>query len=191
MAEKENAGKAGVVLGGAALVTAAIALVKNQAARAAPGGGVISLDEATMNLLMAMAQTSADLEDLVNQILGSLGVGENGGEGVTLNVQGYPPNTDGIIAGRVEIVAVNTPYGLPDIVVPDDMILQIKGWPMNAGLIYVAGMRTSATNINQIWPLLANEAIGYRAKNAKEIHVSGTVAGDFAVYTVEQRRLGY
>ncbi len=188
MAENNKAGKAGVVLGGAALVTAAIALVKRQAARAAPGeGGVLSLDQATMDLLMAMAQTTADLEDLVNQILGSLGVGE----GVTLNVQGYPPNTDGIISGRVEIVAVNRPYGLPDIVVPDDMILQIKGWPMNAGLIYVAGMRTSATNVNQIWPLLANEAIGYRIKNAKEIHISGTAAGDWAVYTVEQRRLGY
>ncbi len=188
MAENRNAGKAGVVLGGAALVTAAIALVKNQAARAAPGeAGVFSLDQATMNLLMAMAQTSADLEDLVNQILGSLG----GGEGVTLNVQGYPPNTEGIASGRVEIVAVNRPYQLPDIVVPDDMILQIKGWPMNAGLIYVAGMRTSATNINTIWPLLANEAIGYRVKNADAIYISGTAVGDWAVYTVETRRLGY
>jgi len=188
MAENRNAGKAGVVLGGAALVTAAIALVKNQAARAAPKNGeVFSLDQATMDLLVAMAQTSADLEELVNQIRSSLGVGE----GVTLQVQGYPPNADGIISGRVLIAAVNAPYQLPDIVIPDDMHIQIKGWPTNAGIIYVAGLRTSATNINQVWPLLANEAVGYREKNANSIFVSGTVAGDWAVYTVEQRRLGY
>ena len=186
MAQNRNAGKAGVVVGSAALIAAAIALIKDRQVKAAPGEQLI-LDEATLNLLMALAQSSADLEETVGQILASIG----GGEGVTLQVQGYPPNTEGIISGRVAIAAVGTPYQLPDIVVPDDMIFQVKGWPMNAGIIYVGGTRTSATNINQIWPLLANEAIGYRIKNADGLYVSGTAVGDFAVYTVEQRRLGY
>jgi len=180
MGEK-NAGKAGVVLGGAALVTAAIALAKQRVALAAEG--VITLDEATMNLLIAMAQTSADLEQLVERIIGSL----EGGE-VALTVQGYPPNTETITATRVLIAAVNTAYQLPDIVVPDDMNLQLKGWPTNAGIIYVGYSRATCININQVWPLLANEAIGYRVKNANAIFISGTVPGDWLAITVEQRR---
>jgi len=181
MAEK-NAGKTGIVLGGAALVASAIALAKQRVALAAPGGEV-TLDEATMNLLIAMAQSSADIEQLVDQILGSLGGGP-----VTLQVQGYPPNADTGVATRVGIAAVGVPYQLPDIVVPDDMILQLKGWPTNGGLILVGFSRSGCTNPNQVWPLLANEAIGYRVKNAKEISISGTALGDWCAITVEQRR---
>ena len=182
MGEK-NAGKAGVVLGGAALVTAAIALLKERPAYAAEG--TVTLDEATMSLLIAMAQTGADLEQLVQQIIGSL----EGGE-VTLTVQGYPTNTESIATTRLLIAALNTPYQLPDIVVPDDMELQLKGWPTNAGLIYVGNSRATCTNINSVWPLLANEAIGYRVKNANRIFVSGTVAGDWLAITVEKRKGG-
>lgn len=179
MAEK-NAGKAGVVLGGAALVTAAIALAKQRVALAAEG--VVTLDEATMNLLIAMAQTGADVELLVQQIIGSL----EGGE-VSLTVQGYPTNTESISATRLLIAALNTAYQLPWIVVPDDMELQLKGWPTNAGIIYVGNSRATCININQVWPLLANEAIGYRVKNADVIFVSGTVAGDWLAITAEKR----
>ena len=181
MAEK-NAGKAGIVLGGAALVASAIALAKQRVALAAPGGEV-TLDEATMTLIIALAQTSAETEDLVNRILASLG-----GSEVKLQVQGFPPNTETGVATRVGIAALATPYQLPDIVVPDDMNLQIKGWPLNGGMILVGFSRSGCTNINQVWPLLANEAIGYRIKNAQEIYISGTAVGDWCAITVEQRR---
>ena len=181
MAEK-NAGKAGIVLGGAALVASAIALAKQRVALAAPGGEV-TLDEATMTLIIALAQTSAETEDLVNRILASLG-----GSEVKLQVQGFPPNTETGVATQVGIAAAGTPYRLPDIVVPDDMILQLKGWPGNGGQIWVGFSRSGCTNINQIWPLLANEAIGYKIKNAHEICISGTAVGDWCAITVEQRR---
>ena len=181
MAEK-NAGKTGIVLGGAALVASAIALAKQKVALAAPGGEV-TLDEPTMKLLIAMAQSSADIGQLVEQILGSLGGGD-----VTLQVQGYPPNTETGVATRVGITAAGTPYQLPDIVVPDDMFLQLKGWPGNGGQIWVGFSRSGCTNINQVWPLLANESIGYKIKNAQEIYISGTGAGDWCAITVEQRR---
>lgn len=181
MAEKEKAGKAGLAVGISvtAAIAAAVALLKSREAKAAPPNGqgpidyTVALDNASLELLIAIAQSSEDIREVVAR-------------GVAV-----APNTEGLISGRVAIAAVNAPYALPDIVVPDDMFIQIKGWPTNAGIIYVAGMRSSATNINQVWPLLANEAIGYRVKNAKAIHISGTVAGDWAVYTVEQRRLGY
>jgi len=181
MAEK-NAGKVGVVLGSAAAVMAAIALAKDRVAQAAPNG-TITLDGATMQLLIAMAQTGADTTQLVDQILSSIK-----GQAITLNVQGYPDNTETIIATRVQIAALNTPYQLPWVVVPDGMALQIKGWPTNGGIIYVGSSRATCVSPNQTWPLLANEAVGYFVKNAEKLFISGTAVGDWAVITVEQRR---
>jgi len=187
MAETDKGTAIAAGIGGVALVTAAIALAQKRVAKAAPGGeGAISLDSETMQLLIAMAQTTADIEQLVDRILGSLG-GLGGSGGVNLQVQGYPPNTETITATRVQIVAINTFYELPDIVVPEGMVLQFKGWPTNAGLIYVGYSRATVVNINQVWPLLANEAIGYAVKNTDGIYISGTVAGDWCVMTVEQR----
>jgi len=184
MANERDAGKAALVVGSAAAIASAIALLRERRAKAAPGEGELALDDATMDLLIALAESSAALETTASDVLAAI-------KDMSLQVQGYPPNADGIISGRVLIGAVGRPYGLPDVVVPDDMFIQVKGWPTNAGIIYVAGQRTSATNINQVWPLLANEAVGYRVKNANLLFVSGTVAGDWAVFTVEQRRLGY
>jgi hypothetical protein len=181
MAESK-AGKVGAALGGAALVTAAIALANKRVAAASPEGGEVLLDNETMQLLIALAQTTADIEQLVAQIV-------SGFQGqTTLNVQGYPPNTESIIATRVQVRAVNTVYPLPDIVVPDDMILQLKGWPTNGGIIYIGNSQATANNINQVWPLLAQEAIGYKVKNARAIHFSGNAVGDWLAITVEQRR---
>lgn len=189
---KGNAGKAGIVLGGGALVAAAIALaVKRAAAQGAPVSGVLTLDDATMQLLIAMAQTSADIEQLLTNMLGQ--VGQPGQ--LNLQVAGYPPNTETMIATRVQIVALGRYYQLPDIAVPDGFILQVKGWPTNLGTVYVGNSQGTVTNINQVWSLLPNEAIGYGVKNAKELYVSGiappagaSIAGDWVVITVEQRR---
>lgn len=181
MAEK-NAGKAGIVIGGAAAVMAAIALAKERVALAAPNG-VITLDEVTMKLLIAMAETSADIEELVDLIASKLT-----GQDIDITVQGYPDNTESIIATRVQIAALATPYQLPVIVVPDGMALQIKGWPTNGGIIYVGSSRATCVSPNQAWPLLANEAVGYFVKNAEKLFISGTAIGDWAAITVEQRR---
>lgn len=181
MAENK-AGKAGVVLASAAAVMAAIALAKERVALAAPNG-TITLDNATMQLLIAMAQTGADTTQLVQQILSSIE-----GQAINLTVQGYPDNTELIIAHRVQIAALARPYQLPWVVVPDGMALQIKGWPTNGGIIYVGSSRATCVNLNQAWPLLANEAVGYFIKNADKLFISGTAIGDWAVITVEQRR---
>jgi len=188
-----NAGKAGVVLAGAALVASAISLAKNRIAKAAPGeNGPVTLDEETMQLLIAMAQTSAEIEQLVAQVLGM----EPGQPGqLSLQVAGYPPNTESMIATRVQVPVLGRHYRLPDIAVPDDFLLQLKGWPTNLGTLYVGNSQGTVTNINQVWPLLPNEAIGYRVKNARELYVAGiappagaSVIGDWLVITVEQGR---
>ena len=98
------------------------------------------------------------------------------------------PNASGIISGRLPIAATNTVYHFPSISVPDDMAFAIKAGPANGGLIYVGGSGPDVLSIETSYPLLPNEPITYRVKNAQSIYFSGTVLGDFVHYTVEQRR---
>jgi len=192
---ERNAG--GVVMGGAALVAAAIALAQKRV-QAAPiengESGLVTLNEETMQLLIAMAQTSADIEKLLTQALGALGEPSQPGQ-LNLQVAGYPPNTETMIATRVQIVALGRHYQLPDIAVPDGFMLQLKGWPTNLGTIYIGNAQGTVTNINQVWPLIPNEAVGYGVKNARELYVAGiappagaSIVGDWLGITVEQRR---
>ncbi|KKL08912.1 hypothetical protein LCGC14_2571120 [marine sediment metagenome] len=180
-----KSGKAGVVLGGAALVTAAIALAQKRA-QAAPGDGLLKLDEQTMALLIAMAQTTADIEQLVSQILGGLG-GDDGP--ISLQVKGWPPNAEGVRTFVVVCAVVNRAYEASDMVIPDGMSLVIKASPNNAvgSLIYVAKSPAESINPNSSWPLVQNESISYQVKNANAFHVSTNVANSVAVFTAEQR----
>lgn len=189
MTEK-NASKAGIVLGSAGLVAAAVVLLQKRAALASPGDA-ISLDKETTQLLIAMAQTSAEIATWLEQIGGQPG---QPGQ-LNLQVIGYPLNTKTIIAIRVQIAVLNRHYKLPDITVPDGFMLQLKGWPTNGGTVYVGYAEGMVTNINSVWPLLPNEAIGYGVQNAKELYVSGIappggagVVGDWVAITVEQGR---
>lgn len=188
MAEKDQTARGALVISTGAAIAAALAFLTRRKAIAAPAE-LVSLDEATMNLLIAIAKSSGDTYEKLGEVISAI----EGIPGVSISdikVQGYPPNADGIISGRIPMTIVNTPYRMPDVRIPDDFEVQIKGWPTNAGIIYVGGSEPAAVNINQAWPLLANEAIGYRVKNLNQVYVSGTVAGDFAAYTVEQRRGG-
>ncbi len=174
---ERNAGK---VLASAALLSSALALFQSRQAKAAEDGKTLPADAAALELLAAIAQSNVETAQFSAELL----------EATTDMALAVVPNADTIISTRVLIAAVLRAYNLPDIVVPDDMELQIKGWPTNAGIIYVGYSRATAFNIESAWPLLANEAIGYRIHNADEIWVSGTVAGDLAAITVEQRKGG-
>lgn len=191
--EKTSAAGAGLVLGGTATVLAAIALVKQNMAKAAPGD-TQAVNEAILELMIAMAGTNAEILTALQRITGG-GEGGPGGPGgsvgdlfANIRVQGFPDNTKSIIATRVPIAALLRAIQLPDIAIPNGHVLQIKGWPTNGGIIYVSDSRAGAINVNQAWPLLANEAIGYAVQNAEDLYISGTAIGDFAAITVEQRR---
>lgn len=100
----------------------------------------------------------------------------------------YPPNLVGIQAIRTPIVVAGVSQRLPYMEVPDGMALLIRAWWTNGGQIYVGGSDVEATNINQIWPLLQNEVVGYYVQNAEQIFISGTLAGDFVVITTERSK---
>ncbi len=163
--------KTALAVSATAAIAAAIALLKTRPATTAPSS-VVALDEAALNLLIAIA---AGIEDLNQNIL-------VGGVG-----QGWPPNCDNVEIARIPITALATATRLPAIAVPDGFTLIIKAWPTNAGIIYVARSDPDARNINQVVPLIPNDFVGFNIKNADKLYISGTTVGDFATVLVEQR----
>lgn len=191
MVQQNRTGSIGgaLALSGVSAIMSTIAVLQGGSRASAAPGGKVSLDDDTLNLLMAMAQGTADIDQLLGEIFNAMrGIGNEPGEqSFSFNVQGYPSNTQSIIATRVQIQALNQAYQLPDIPVPNGMALQLKGWPTNGGLIYVGSSAATARNANQAWPLLANEPVGYYVTNAMNLYVSGTAVGDFVGITVERR----
>ncbi len=191
MAEKDRASKAAMAVSVSTAIAVAFALLAKRA-QAAPiePGQVVSLDEATMNLLIAIAQASGDIDSNTEDALTKLQeiidkIGAPGAPGG----QGWPPNASGTRTFAVACPAAAIAYPVPDMEIPDGMALLIKNSPLNAAaaLIFVARTPAECTNPNSAWPLVWNEAIPYFVKNANAFYVSTTIPGSIAVFTAEQR----
>ena len=185
MAEKDKPSKAAIVVSVGAAIAAAFALMQKRA-EAAPAQ-IVGLDEATMNLLIAIAQASGNIDSntlaalaKLQAIIDKIGVGVG---------RGWPPNAEGARTFAVLCPAVATPYQVPDMEIPDGMSLAMKASPLNAVGSYTFVARTPAecTNPNSAWPLVPNESITYQVKNANAFYVSTNVAGSIAIFTAEQR----
>lgn len=174
-----------VVAGGSAVALAAVmSQLLAKRAEAAPGETVtVTLDPLIEDLLVAMAQQAVASGALLAQLLEAVRDIRLGG----ITVLPAVPNTAGIRSFRVVCAVANRGYQLLDSPIPDDMELIVKAWHLNGGLIYVGRNRADAENPNTAYPLLANESIGYRVKNADSIWISATVAGEFVSCTSEQR----
>lgn len=178
--------RAGLVLASTTAIAATIAALSSRSVKAAPSGEIVSLDETTMNLLIAIAHdigvsTDALLAELRNIISAVNNISLGGGLGIA-------PNTESATSTRVVIAALATPVQLPDIPVPDQFTMLIKAWYMNAGIIFVAESALAANGPNSVWPLVPNEFVGYRTQNANAFWITGNAVGDSVVVTVEQRR---
>lgn len=167
-----NASDAGKIAVGAGIGGLAV-LLASQRAKAQPNTD----NAAILAALAALVETNNAILEAIHAI--SIPPG---------GVGGVVPNTSGITSFRMVCPAAATAYQLPDCSIPDDFQLLIKGWPTNAGLIWVGGAQLECININQVWPILPNEQVGYKVSNANAIWVSAVVAGDIVVCTVEQRR---
>lgn len=177
----ENTNKAGVFLGSSALIASAVALLKVRQASAEPlpTAGELGLDEATMNLLVAMAQTGQKIDENIYKLL--LAIAEtNGGEAGVLE------NMDDFTSFRQIPVAINTATQLPDRKIPYKYQLVVKAYHTNPGIIYVAHNAADCTNINSSYTLLANEAVELQISNASRVYISSTVLGDSVICIVEQ-----
>lgn len=185
MAEEKS--KAGTVFGVSAMILSAISLARStRKAKAASGdeGATVTLDPAIQELLEAIAAGTAagidDLDSIEKAIREFQFPTEGGGIGVV-------PNADYFTSGRMQVTALNRARQLPPLEIPDDMEIVFKGWPFNGGIIYLACTDPASRNIESIWPLIANETIGYRIKNLNVAYFTGTRVGDWLGWTVEQR----
>lgn len=184
MADEKDRAKTGLAAGAGGLIGAAIAILATRKAEAAPPAGEVSLDEAAMNLLLAIAESGEAIDDntletinAINRLAAALGV-------TVLE------NPSGITSFRVLVPVVNTPVQLPDREIPYGEHLVVKALPTNMGIIYTANSRPEAININSCYQLLANEAVEYKVKNADAVWVNVTIAGEGVCCTVEQKGAG-
>jgi len=182
MGDKAAAGKA-IGVGSLIALATGILATRDKAQAAPPNGGAptkdVSLDEAAMALLLAIARSGENTTELLS----------------TLNqiVSGVPPgelpsmeNLPEIAAFTVVPTAANAAIRLPGRAIPPGMDLVIKAMHTNAGIIYVANSRTEATNPHSAYTLIANEAVEYKVSTPHHIWISGTVVGEGVVCTVEQ-----
>ncbi len=95
------------------------------------------------------------------------------------------PNAESVQSASIIIRAVNTPYQLPSMPIPDGMAVIIKSWPSNGGFIYVAASRPEVLDINRVYPLQPGEFIGYKVRNANSLWISGTLVNDLVIITAE------
>ena len=187
----EDKTKTGWAAGAGALIGATAAILATRKVEAKPPEGEISLDEAAMNLLLAMAQSGeaidantfealtklAGLSDSIDRLAAALGV----------TVLQNPAE---ITAFVIRVAAVNVPVQLPDREIPYGMEFVIKALNTNGGLIYVGNSRPEALNVNSSYWLVGNEAIEYKIRNAQQIWINANVAGEGVCCTVEQRGRG-
>ena len=179
MAEKEGrAAKVAVGVSASAAILAAIALSR----KAAVVQGGVQLPQDLWDLIIAIAASlenvDTDLDGVISAITGlSLGGG-----------LGWPLNTDSLTSLRVTIPVAGVQ--LPYIAVPSGMSLVIKAWALNPGWLQVGSSLAASVNINQSFPMLPNEIVGYQIGNADQVWLAATAPGCFACLTVEQRKGG-
>jgi hypothetical protein len=150
--------------------------------RAEASSDIVSLDDATLRLLAAMAVSIDNIDndaDLLADILSAI-------QNLSISGAGIAPNNRTIYNSTVVGVVAVKAYQFPDLVIPEQRALVIKGYPLNGGLSYIGRSAAECTNWQQAWPLRPNESIAYNIKNAKELWVSFQVANESVVFTVEQ-----
>jgi hypothetical protein len=181
-----NDNKAGAAL--AISIPAAIAAALALAKKTQGTGGELVLPKEFVDLVVAIAATSDDINSNTQAIIQALNE-------LAINVQGWPQNADSITGLRV---AINPPTGvqLPSIVIPSGMALVIKAWALNPAWLFVGASVGEASNINQSFYLLPSETVSYFVENADHLYIAAmtaagvATAGCFACLTVEQRRRG-
>ncbi len=180
----ENKGHSGIALiSTSALIASAFALIKARQASAQPLplAGELGLDEATMNLLLAIAQASISIEESTALIL--KGLKNIPGDGIIAK-----ENPENFAAFVVLPTIVNRAIGLPQRHIPWDHALVIKAYHTNAGTMFIAQNAADAQNVNSSYPLIANEAVELKIRNADKVWVTANTLGDSVVCIVEQER---
>lgn len=175
MAETSKAGVALATATAASILTYLI--TKATTARAAPPEGVtiFTPDEDTWNLLLGLLAGVVSIDKKLDAAIAALG-----GE-VTLE------NPEHIGGGVVICPVIGQAVPLPPREIPWDKEVIIKAFSTNGGTIRVGNSKPDAENPGVGYPLIGNEAIGYKVKELSQLWICATVANEGANWTVEQK----
>ena len=151
--------------------------------------------KAELNWFERLGQTLSFLDEYLkiligveNKILAAIqqltpGGGGGGPVEITLPELNRPAQ---IASGELLCPVVSFGYKLPGYDIPWGCEVVVKALSTNLGTIRVGNSKALAENPVIGYPLIANEAIGYKIKNTGQIWISSTVAGDGIHWTVEQ-----
>jgi hypothetical protein len=181
MSEERSPAKMAAGMSTVAAIAAALAWINSRKKVTAPPGEELTLPPEFVQLIAAIAASSDSIGNNLLKVIEEL-------TNLSINVQGFPANTQGIRTFTKLCAIANQSYQGDDMVVPEGMSLLIKSYPTNAGasIIRVASSISDATNLNSSWPLLPNEAVGYQVKNANQIYVSASIAGSIVIFSAER-----
>jgi len=186
MAEDKEASKTGVAVGAGALLGTALALFLARKTQAAEPGGTVSLDDAAMSALLAIAQEATNLGDissntnqantLLNQIAQVLGAPGAAAQ-----------NPNGGVAFELRPPAAATPMQFPAYPIPFGMKMVIKARSLNVGTVYVAFGEGDLLNASSRYYLNQNETIEYELDTTSRVYLLVDTANDGVAVTVEQK----
>lgn len=130
---------------------------------------LISTQNELLNAIRSLAGT--ELIVAINALIAALGALEN-------------PTR--IAGGELLCPVAGQGYKLPGYEIPRDKAVVVKALNTNGGIIRVGNTQTDAQNPVIGYPLIGNEAVGYKIKNSGHLWVCANVAGEGIHWTVEQ-----
>jgi len=139
------------------------------------GASTVELPEEVLTALAALVANSDATRQQLSAILESLGLGSGLSN----------PNEAVIFTIRPPLVGIAVQF--PEYLVAYDKDLIVRAYPANAGNMLVGNTKAEAENINSSWMLQANDIVGWKINNTKQLWVSCTVAGDGVMCTAERR----
>jgi len=175
----ETSSKVAAVMATSAAALSLAALLRKPVAAS---GEQLNIPPELIELLVAWAQVTDQINNEVAQILANLPA-----DGAA--IQGYPPNCPSVTTSTKRALVANNAMQLSDMPIPDGFALVIKAHPLNAvgSLIFVGRGQAEAINPDLAWPLVPNESVSYFVKNANALYVSSNIVGSTVVFTAEQR----
>lgn len=174
----ETTGKvvgAGVIGAGAAAILTYLLTKRAEAAPPPEGVTIIRPDDETMALLLGMLEGIVSIDNKLDAVIAALG-----GELIL-------ENPEQIGGSLVICPVIGRAVQLPPRSIPWDKEAIIKARSTNGGIIYVGNSKPDAENPAIGYPLIGNEAIGYKIKELSQLWVCATVVNEGVNWTVEQR----
>lgn len=153
--------------------------------RPAAGAQTVEIPQEILTALAVLVENSNLTAQQLNDILAALGAVPGGIPGVPGSSVLQNPNEIFVFTVFPPVAVV--PVQFPELLVAYDKDLVIRALPGNANNVYIGNSAGEAANPNSSWLLQANDIVGWKIHNTKQLWVSAVVVGDGVMVTAERR----